>query len=357
MSYLSKIVSLFKRELGFIQQLRIKTINSEGEDKITPKNLTSNTVREILGPNFSMLLGLATIIATFGLLSNSAATIIGGMIVAPLIIPIMGFAYALVILNLRLLSYSLVRLIYGIVFTIALAYICTEIIGFRIPESEILARTEPTLLDLGIAIAAGTAGAYAKIHRSVSDAIPGVAIAVALVPPLCVVGIALAEHEFSLATGSFILFLTNLIGIVLSALFVFLFQSYGSWKKAITSIFFLLISVVIITLPLNFSFREMIIENKIRHALYAYDIRYSENGYAYISSVVVKIEDGKLWVTLDIIIPPQRLEQTDFQERQRQEEFRKGISEIAGEPVNLIVRYLPIGIIEHEISAPSTNNP
>jgi uncharacterized membrane protein len=114
MSYLSRILSLFKRELQLIKELRIKTLKSE--DKITPKNLINNMLREVLGHNFSILLGLATFIATFGLLSNSAATIIGGMIVAPLIIPIMGFAYALVILNLRLLSYSLGRLIYGIVF-------------------------------------------------------------------------------------------------------------------------------------------------------------------------------------------------------------------------------------------------
>lgn len=303
------------------------------------------------------MLGLATIIATFGLLSNSAATIIGGMIVAPLIIPIMGFAYALVILNPRLLSYSFGRLIYGIVFTVALAFISTEIIGFGIPESEILARTEPTLLDLGVAIAAGTAGAYAKIRRSVSDAIPGVAIAVALVPPLCVVGIGLAVNDFSLSTGAFILFLTNLIGIILSALLVFLFQSYGSWKRAIISIFFLFVSMVIITLPLNFSFREMIVKNKIRHALYQYDIRYSETGYAYISSINVQIEDEQLWVNLDIIIPPQRLEQADFRDSQRQEKFRKNISDIAGETVNLRIRYLPVGIIEHEIPAPSPDNP
>ena len=355
MSYLSSIFSFFQRELQLIKNLRIRTLNSE--DKITPEKLTNNMIGEVLGNNFSILLGLATIIATFGLLSNSAATIIGGMIVAPLIIPIMGFAYALVILNIRLLSYSCGRLIYGVIFTIGLAFISTEIIGFRIPESEILARTEPTLLDLGVAIAAGTAGAYAKIHRSVSDAIPGVAIAVALVPPLCVVGIGIAVSDFSLATGSFVLFLTNLIGIVLSALFVFLFQSYGSWKKAIVSIFFLFVSVVIITLPLNFSFREMIIENKIRHALYQYDIRYSENGYAYISSIDVQIEDEQLWVILDIIIPPSRLEKTNFRDRRRQEKFRKDISEIAGEPVYLRVRYLPVNIIEQEVTVPSTDNP
>ena len=350
MSSVSKILSLLKRELQLIIELRIKTLNSE--EKITPENLINNMFEEIFGNNFTILLGLATIIATFGLLSNSTATIIGGMIVAPLIIPIMSFSYALVILNFRLLTYSLGRLIYGILFTIILAYICTDFIGFRIAESEILARTQPTLLDLGVAMAAGSAGAFAKINRSVSDAIPGVAIAVALVPPLCVVGIGLAVNDFSLITGSFLLFITNFIGIVLSALFVFLFKSYGSWRKAVISIFFLFTSVFIITRPLNFSFREMILENKIRHAVYPYDIRYSEDGNIYISSVEVKFKDDQLWVILDVIIPPQRLEQANFQSKEVQEILRKNISDVVGVPIYLRVRYLPVGIVEKDIKPP-----
>ena len=175
------------------------------------------------------------------------------MIIAPLMIPIIGIAYALVTFNPRLISYSFIRLIFGILLTIGIAFLTTEISGYQLSGSEILARTKPTLLDLGVAIAAGTAGGFAKVRRSVSDAIPGVAISVALVEGL------------SLSSGSFMLFLTNLVGIILTASVVFLFESYGSWKKATASLFGLLASLIMITLPLNFSFREMIIENQIRH--------------------------------------------------------------------------------------------
>ena len=344
--------SLLKKELRLIKEFRISHVHRK--DKIGSEKLTKNMIRDILGNNFSILLGLATIIATFGLLSNSAATIIGGMIVAPLIIPIMGFAYGLVILNLRLLSYSFVRLIYGVAVTIFLAFIFTEIIGFRIPESEILSRTEPTILDLGVAIAAGTAGAYAKIHRSVSDAIPGVAIAVALVPPLCVLGIGLSVSDFVLAKGSFLLFLTNLIGIILSALIVFVCKSYGNWKNVTLSISFLFITTFIIALPLNFSFREMIVENRVRYSLHQYDIRYSDNGFAYINYVQVNLEDDQVWVVLDIVIPPDRLKREDF--RERQEKFRQFLSKVVGEPINLRVRYLPVSIVDYEVSAPNIEN-
>jgi uncharacterized hydrophobic protein (TIGR00271 family) len=348
--YISKILSFLKREWAFFRQLRVDA----AEKKIPEEQLAYSLIKEVLGHNFSILLALATFIATFGLLSNSAATIIGAMIVAPLMVPIMGLAYALVILNFRLLNYSLVRLIYGIILTVLIAFVSTEIIGFRIPESEILARSEPTLLDLGVAIAAGTAGAFAKINRSISDAIPGVAIAVALVPPLCVVGIGLGVSDLPLSGGAFILFLTNLFGIILSAVLVFAAQSYGSWRKAMWGLFLLLASVIMIALPLNFSFREMIAENKIRHVLSQYDIRYSQEGKVYISAVEVRVQEDELWVILDVINTPERLAQKDLKERL--ELIRKYLSKIVGEPVHLRVRYLPVGILDYEISAPSTEN-
>ena len=205
--YKSKILSFFKKEWKFFHKLRVDV----EEQKIPEDRLSQSIIKNVVRHNFSVLLALATFIATFGLLSNSAATIIGAMIVAPLMVPIIGLAYALVTLNFRLLNYSLLRLIYGIILTVLIAFISTEIIGLRIPESEILARTEPTLLDLGVAIAAGTAGAFACSNRSISDAIPGVAISVALVPPLCVVGIGLGASNLPISGGAFILFFDELV--------------------------------------------------------------------------------------------------------------------------------------------------
>ena len=305
----SRLLRWLKREQKLIAQ--IKQENSTLQDQKKVENLTSNLLADILTNNFVILLALATVIASFGLLSNSAATIIGGMIIAPLMTPIIGLAFGIVILDLRILAYSLIRLFQGIFFTIFLAYITTHIIGFRLPDTEILARTEPTLLDLGVAIAAGIAGAYARIHRSVSDSIPGVAIAVALVPPLCVVGICLSSTDFELAEGAFILFLTNLIGIILSAIIIFLCHSYGHWRRSLTGILILLLGTFLIGIPLNLSFRKMIAENKIRDALYQFDIRYSSDGEVYIDSVEVTIENEQMWVILDVINQPEDLNKTD----------------------------------------------
>jgi len=94
-------------------------------------------------------------------------------------------------------------------------------------NDEITSRTSPNFIDLIIALAAGAAGAFAKTRREVADALPGVAIAVALVPPLSVIGIGLALASNTLAVGSTVIFITNLVGIIFSGLIIFIWQEYG----------------------------------------------------------------------------------------------------------------------------------
>ncbi|MGK7955492.1 MAG: TIGR00341 family protein [Crocosphaera sp.] len=341
MSWL-KLKSFMGREWTSFHQLRTEI----EEEKISEDKLSQILIHQVLARNFSILLILATTIATFGLISNSAATIIGAMIIAPLMIPIIGIAYALVTFNTRLMSYSLIRLIFGIFLTIGIAFLSTEIIGYQLSGSEILARTEPTLLDLGVAIAAGIAGGFAKVRRSVSDAIPGVAISVALVPPLCVVGIGFAVQDFSLSIGSFMLFLTNLVGIILTAAIVFLCESYGSWKKATASLFGLLTSLILITLPLNFSFREMIIENQIRHELAKRHRQHKDREESIITKVDVQLQEEKIVVTADVIITPDRLEEIAPEENLKV--TQKILSDKMGQPVELRVRVFPIDILNFE---------
>ncbi len=343
----NKIISLIKREWQILNQLRAKN----GEKIRSEEDLSNGFFQEILGANFFILLALATAIATFGLLSNSAATIIGAMIIAPLMIPIMSLAFSLIILDFRLVSYSLVRLCLGIALTILIAFLATELIGFKIPGSEILARTEPTLLDLGVAIAAGVAGAFSKIRRSVSDAIPGVAISVALVPPLCVAGIDLATGDFGSAMGAFLLFLTNLVGIIISADVIFLWQSYGSWKRSIWTLFLLVISMIVISFPLSSSFQKMIIDNRIRHALNEFDRRYNPGIKGYIQSVKVEFEGDAVLVVVNIVREPLRRDETNIQERL--ESIRDFISKKVAKPVHLKVRVLPVDIFDYEVDAPA----
>jgi uncharacterized hydrophobic protein (TIGR00271 family) len=171
---------------------------------------------------YTIMLALAALIATFGLLEDSVAAIIGAMIVAPLGGAITGFAGALVtarsrwqwIDGLQVLLSAL--LVIGVGY--AISWLLPDPLGLN-PSLE--ARTAPGLLDLGVALAAGAAGAYVAVRGTGADALPGVAIAVSLVPPLATVGICLELGRIEDAGGALLLFLTNFAGIVVVACIVF----------------------------------------------------------------------------------------------------------------------------------------
>ena len=171
---------------------------------------------------FSVLLGLAALIASFGLFQDSVASIIGAMVVAPLGGAIMAFAGALVTARDRWMARTFVQVLLGALAVISIGFL----VSVLIPDPVVLtpslaARTAPGLLDLGVALAAGAAGAYVTVRRTGSDALPGVAIAVSLVPPLATVGICLELRRPDDAAGALLLFLANFAAITVSASTVF----------------------------------------------------------------------------------------------------------------------------------------
>jgi uncharacterized hydrophobic protein (TIGR00271 family) len=176
--------------------------------------------------DFYVLMVLAASIALFGLVQNSAAVIIGAMLVAPLMSPILAMAHSIVRGQLKMLRQAIESTVNGVVLAIAVAALLSlslVALGISIPPTnEILARTQPNFIDLLVALASGAAAAYAVSRSEVSAALPGVAIAAALVPPLAVVGYGLGTAQFDFAAGSLLLFLTNLAAIVLAAATVFL---------------------------------------------------------------------------------------------------------------------------------------
>jgi len=179
---------------------------------------------------FTVLLALAVTIASYGLLSDSAAVVIGAMLVAPLMTPVLGIAAAMVMGWPRRFTSSVFQVAAATAGSVALAWLLAVWVPSGvfaiIPSEQLLARTEPTVLDLGIALAAGAAGAYVLVHKEEVSALPGVAVAVALVPPLSVVGISLHAGDYGDAGGAFVLYLTNLAGIVLAAMAVFLLTGF-----------------------------------------------------------------------------------------------------------------------------------
>ena len=188
-------------------------------------------LRDASHPDFSyfLLVFLSSVIATLGLLINSPATIIGAMLVAPLMSPILGLGLGSIRGDDRLLKDAATALLRGAAVAIAITFFLAlnnrlmpfvPLIPSDLP-SEVLARTHPSPMDLGIAIAGGLAAAFALAMPDISAALPGVAIATALMPPLSVVGIGLAYQRWEVAGGAFILFITNGVAIAASAMLVF----------------------------------------------------------------------------------------------------------------------------------------
>jgi uncharacterized hydrophobic protein (TIGR00271 family) len=181
--------------------------------------------------NFFVLLLLATVIATFGVLSDSTATVIGAMIVAPLMGPIMATAAAIVMGSAQRALRALALVGAGVVATIILSWL----LAWVMPDvtisidynSQITSRIAPGLMALVTALASGAAGAYIIMREEIADSMGGVAIAISLVPPLCVVGIALSQGNWDAAGGAMLLFLTNFLAILLAGGIVFQFSGLG----------------------------------------------------------------------------------------------------------------------------------
>ncbi len=188
-------------------------------------------MRQSSSPDFDffLLVFLSCVIATLGLLTDSAAVIIGAMLVAPLMSPIIGLGLASITGDSRLLGNATTALLRGAVLAILISFLISWINthlpfvvlqGQELP-GEVQARVSPSPIDLGIALAGGLAAAFALAMPNISAALPGVAIATALMPPLCTIGVGLALGRWNVAAGASLLFITNAVTIAFAATLVF----------------------------------------------------------------------------------------------------------------------------------------
>ena len=179
-----------------------------------------------LNEPFIVLTVGASLIATLGLLADNAAVVIGAMVVAPWILPLRVAVFALLSGSRRILFRSVATLGSGAAITLLLSLLLGWIArssGLLLTDAlpdQVLARSEPTLLDLGIALAAGAIATYAKVNAKAVSSMAGTAIAVALVPPVCVMGLMLAAHDLAAARGAGLLYAANLLGILIGGLIV-----------------------------------------------------------------------------------------------------------------------------------------
>lgn len=220
---------------------------------------------------YLILIISSCMIATFGLLSNSTAVIIGAMLVAPLMLPIRGLAFGALVGDSFLFRTGSVSVVVGTILAVILSCLIGWLTGITNYGSEILARTQPDLLDLGIAVAAGAIGGYSKIQSKVSDTFAGTAIAVALMPPVCVVGLGLSQGNWILSRGATLLYLTNLLGIALACMMVFLSAGYAPLRQAGKPLLAAIILTSLLLIPLGLSFSRLVqnarIQRSIRDAL------------------------------------------------------------------------------------------
>lgn len=219
--------------------------------------------------DFMALICLSTAIASLGLLQNSVAVVIGAMLVAPLMTPLLGAGLALVQGNGPLMRSSVKAIVYGFLMAVVIG-VCVGALGKPMTglTGEMLARGEPSLWDMGVGFLSGVAASYCIARPGLSSALAGVAIAAALVPPIATVGMSLALGEPGNARGAALLFGTNVVAIVLGAAVSF----YGAgirgrkgsgmalWVKR--TIFGLAVCLAVLAVPLGSVIVGRVLENQ-----------------------------------------------------------------------------------------------
>ncbi|RFC53559.1 TIGR00341 family protein [Brumimicrobium aurantiacum] len=217
--------------------------------------------------NYVVLMILSVILATLGVFADSSPVIIGAMILAPLMSPIISFSMGVLRQDRELMKNSFITILVGIGVGYLFAIIFTLITPLTQLNGEITSRIKPNIIDLGIAVISGAAGAYAYSKEEIAKTLAGVAIAVALVPPLAVSGIGVAWLNFDVFFGAFLLLITNLTGMVLAASLVFLLTGYSPFQLARKGILISLFVVLSISIPLGYGFFKVVEENKIIRSL------------------------------------------------------------------------------------------
>lgn len=274
-------LSLGNTQENLLHWLVQRRLPAEERERIDEALFFEGELRRRRTFRFFTLMVLATTIAAFGIASDSTAVVIGAMLIAPLMTPILATAAALLNGWGRRTGHAALLVAGGIAFAIVFSWLLALMIPNLVSvvqNSQVTSRTSPNLIDLAIAMAAGAAGAFAVSRADVSDTLPGVAVAIALVPPLAVVGVTLRAGDVSQSLGALLLFATNLVSIVLTASVVFVLTGYASLarvrresRRLRTSYAAVGIGLVLLVIPLGLTgrtvFEDARNERKVQHGV------------------------------------------------------------------------------------------
>ncbi|MDX8045671.1 TIGR00341 family protein [Gracilibacillus sp. S3-1-1] len=213
----------------YIPKVEIEEEKEQEDEKEKQKELTRASRHELYQvvqssststPNYFWMLVLSSLVATAGIVKDSAAIVIGAMVIAPLIGPFTALAFAATLGDYQLMKKSILKSLYGLTIPISIAVLFGLIFQLPFNSNEFLARTNIELMDIVVALAAGTAGALSFAKR-VSEALVGVMVSVALLPPAVVLGMMIGAAQFQAALTPFILLMVNISAILFSAIIVF----------------------------------------------------------------------------------------------------------------------------------------
>ncbi len=280
-----------------------------------------------LSSTFMTLLILATMIATFGLYINSASVIIGAMLLAPLMQPIVGVSMGLLRQDTSLLSSGTKSVGVGVLAVLFTAMFIALLLPIEPLTTEMNGRLSPTILDMFVAIVSGIAAAYAKSNEKIIGSLAGVAIAVALVPPIAVAGVGLGWGDWSMFSSAFLLFITNLVGIILAASLTFLMLGFSPVSVAKKGIFYAMILVSIVSVPLYISFTKMKHDIKIQKILGTFE--------ATIDKKVIHLRNIEIQgkeVRCEVIA-------SDILSKEEKKELNRLIAAEVGEEVRVLVSF------------------
>ncbi len=211
--------------------VRFRALPDKDKSALVRKLMENST------PDFDYfyLIGLSTLMASLGLLLDSSAIVIGSMLIAPLMYPILSVALGLVMMghNITVLNRAVHTLVKSLGVGLVLATFAAWLFGNESTThtAEVLARTDPSHLHLLVAIVAGAAVAYMLARPEWNDALPGVAIAVALIPPLAAMGVGIAALDSEIIRGAAMILLLNLFGIIAVGVIMFLLMNLGEKEK------------------------------------------------------------------------------------------------------------------------------
>jgi len=259
--------------------------------------LTLRSNAELSAP-FVLLMILSTLLASTGLFLNSASVIIGAMILAPLMSPIISLSMGIVRSDRSLVQPSLKTLAAGLSMGLVCAAVFALLTPLRILTPEMAGRLHPSLLDLIVALLSGVAGAYAHAKEEIARSLAGVAIAVALVPPLAVVGIGVGWMDTATILGASLLLITNLIGIMLASSVTFILLGFAPISRARKALSLSLALMLLVTIPLGLRFDRMVDQNAIHDTLSRIAAAHPEDGILDVREVI--LSGKKPLIRLDV---------------------------------------------------------